>query len=34
MMAAAMPYGGSNRGESTLLGLGALGGLADFIDGD
>lgn len=34
MMAAAMPYGGQNRGESTLLGLGALGGLASMIDGD
>lgn len=34
MMAAAMPYGGQNRGESTLLGLGALGGLAGMIDGD
>lgn len=34
MMAAAMPAGGSNRGESTMLGLGALGGLASMIDGD
>jgi len=34
MMAAAMPYGGQNRGESTLLGLGALGGIASMIDGD
>lgn len=34
MMAAAMPYGGQNRGESTLLGLGALGGLAGMMDGD
>jgi uncharacterized protein (TIGR00266 family) len=34
MMAAAMPYGGQSRGESTLLGLGALGGVASFLDGD
>jgi uncharacterized protein (AIM24 family) len=34
MLAAAMPYGGQNRGESTLLGLGALGGLGAIISGD
>lgn len=34
MLAAALPYGGQNRGESTLLGLGALGGIAGMIDGD
>jgi len=34
MMAAAVPYGGQNRGESTLLGLGAVGGLAAMIGGD
>jgi uncharacterized protein (TIGR00266 family) len=33
MMAAAMPYGGQNRGEGTLLGLGAIGGLS-MLDGD
>ncbi len=34
MLAAAMPYGGQNRGESTLLGLGAMGGLGAIISGD
>ncbi len=34
MLAAAMPYGGQNRGESTLLGLGAMGGLGAMISGD
>ncbi|KTR82429.1 hypothetical protein NS277_14175 [Novosphingobium barchaimii] len=34
MLAAAMPYGGQNRGESTLLGLGAMGGLGAMINGD
>jgi uncharacterized protein (TIGR00266 family) len=34
MLAAAMPYGGQNRGEGTLLGLGALGGLGAIISGD
>jgi uncharacterized protein (TIGR00266 family) len=34
MLAAAMPMGGQNRGESTLLGLGALGGLGAIISGD
>jgi len=34
MLAAAMPVGGQNRGESTLLGLGALGGLGAIISGD
>ena len=34
MMAAAMPMGGQNRGEGTLLGLGALGGLGAIISGD
>jgi len=34
MLAAAMPYGGQNRRESTLLGLGALGGLGAIISGD
>jgi len=34
MLAAAMPYGGQSRGESTLLGLGALGGLGAIISGD
>ena len=34
MLAASMPYGGQNRGESTLLGLGALGGLGAIISGD
>jgi len=34
MLAAAMPYGGQNRGESTLLGLGAMGGIGAMISGD
>jgi len=34
MLAAAMPVGGQNRGEGTLLGLGALGGLGAMISGD
>jgi len=34
MLAAAMPYGGQNRGEGTMLGLGALGGLGAIISGD
>ena len=34
MMAAAMPYGGQSRGESSLLGLGALGGITSMLDGD
>ncbi|VWX51911.1 TIGR00266 family protein [Novosphingobium sp. 9U] len=34
MMAAAMPMGGQNRGETSLLGLGALGGLGAMISGD
>lgn len=34
MLAAAMPYGGQNRGEGTLLGLGALGGIGAMISGD
>ncbi len=34
MLAAAMPYGGQNRGEGTLLGLGAVGGLGALISGD
>ena len=34
MMAAATPYGGQNRGESTLLGLGVLGGVATILDDD
>jgi hypothetical protein len=29
-----MPYGGQNRGEGTLLGLGAMGGLGAIISGD
>jgi uncharacterized protein (TIGR00266 family) len=34
MLAAAMPYGGQNRGEGTLLGLGAVGGLGALLSGD
>ncbi|EQB08964.1 MAG: hypothetical protein K0R64_1887 [Novosphingobium lindaniclasticum] len=34
MMAAAVPYGGQNRGESTLLGLGAVGGIGALLSGD
>jgi len=34
MLAAAMPAGGGNRGETTMLGLGALGGIASMLDGD
>jgi uncharacterized protein (TIGR00266 family) len=34
MLAAAMPMGGQNRGEGTMLGLGALGGLGAMISGD
>lgn len=33
-MAAAVPYGGQNRGESTLLGLGAVGGIGALLSGD